>query len=347
MQFGLYAPVPHVTVGAPAIDASVAGAFEPLAKGRTDPAFDLAHEVLLAADRAGFDIALFAERHLGADMEAWLLASAIAAQTTQMKAMVAVHPGLWHPVMVAKMAATLDRLARGRMCINLVTGWNVEEHRMFGGDILLGSEDRYARAEEFIHVLRGVWTQTPFTYKGRIFDIEAAELRLKPATRACPEIFTASRSARGLDMVAQVGDWWFLDYDKEAATTQEVMESLRRSIRIMDEKAARLGRKRLRYALNPFVAFGASREEAIDRARRLLVPAGPNVDMRKLESRIGPAMKAGCVGTPDQVRAQLRTMREMGIEFFLLKFAPSLEAVEEIRRELIAPLRENPAQSDE
>jgi FMNH2-dependent dimethyl sulfone monooxygenase len=338
MQFGLYAPVPHVTVGAPAIDASVAGAFAPLPEHVSDPAYELSHDVLLAADAAGFDIILFAERHLGADMEAWLLASAIAAQTQRIKSMVAVHPGLWHPVMVAKMAATLDRIAKGRMCINLVTGWNVEEHRMFGGDVLLGSEDRYRRAEEFVHVLRGMWRETPFSYKGHIFDIEAAELRLKPATAEGPEIFTASRSARGLDMVAQVGDWWFLDYDKEASSTEEVMESLRRSIAIMDEKAAHLGRK-VRYALNPFVAFGPSREEAIANARRLLVPGGPDVDLRKLEQRIGPAMKTGCVGTPDQVRAQVRVMADMGIEFLLLKFVPTVEAVNEIRRELIAPLR--------
>lgn len=337
MQFGLYAPVPHVTVGSPEIDASVRGAFAPLPAGASDPAYDLAHDVLLAADRAGFDIALFAERHLGADMEAWLLAAAISAQTTRLKAMVAVHPGLWHPMMVAKMASTLDRIARGRMCVNLVTGWNVEEHRMFGGDVMLGSEDRYLRAEEFVRALRGLWRETPFTQKGQAFDIEAADLRLRPATAPGPEIFTASRSPRGLDMVAAVGDWWFLDYDKEATTTAQVMDSLRASIRAMDERAARLGRK-VRYALNPFVAFGSSREEAAARARDLLV-RGADADMRKIESRIGPAMKTGCVGTADEVRAQVRAFSEMGIEFLLLKFVPSVTAVEEIRRELIEPLR--------
>jgi hypothetical protein len=115
MQFGLYAPVPHVTVGSPEIDASVRGALSPLPPGVADPAYELTHDVLRAADRVGFDIVLFAERHLGADMEAWLLAAAIAAQTTRIKSMVAVHPGLWHPMMIAKMASTLDRIAKGRM----------------------------------------------------------------------------------------------------------------------------------------------------------------------------------------------------------------------------------------
>ena len=79
MQFGIYAPLPHVTVGSKAIASSVAGALSPLPKGALDPAYELARDVLLEADAAGFDIILFAERHLGADLEAWVLASAISA----------------------------------------------------------------------------------------------------------------------------------------------------------------------------------------------------------------------------------------------------------------------------
>ena len=154
MQFGLYAPVPHVTVGSSAIARSVAGAAAPLPDGALDPAYELARDVLLEADRTGFDIILFAERHLGADLEAWVLGCAISALTTRIRSMVAVHPGLWHPELLAKMASSLDRITRGRMAINLVTGWNVEEHTMFGGDVLPETDDRYVRAEEFVEVLR-------------------------------------------------------------------------------------------------------------------------------------------------------------------------------------------------
>ena len=194
-------------------------------------------------------------------------------------------------------------------------------------------------------MLRGVWTQTPFSYDGAVFKIDRTELLLKPATPAPPEIFTASRSPRGLDMVARSGDWWFLDYDKNAASLEEVTDSLRRAMADMDARAARVGRK-IRYALNPFVAFGDSREAAAQGAVRLLSSTGPNVDMRKIESRIGPAMKTGCVGTPEQVRSQLRLYRDMGIEFFLLKFVPTLEAVEQIRDELIRPLGDDGSGAD-
>lgn len=346
MQFGLYAPVPHVTVGSKAIEQSVAGALKPLPAAAVDPAFTLAKDILCAADRAGFDIILFAERHLGADFEAWILAAAVSSWTARIKSMVAVHPGLWHPTLVAKMAASLDRLTPGRTAINLVTGWNVEEHRMFGGDTLLNNDDRYIRAEEFIDILRGMWRQTPFSYRGAFYQVDGAQLLLKPATPAPPEIFTASRSPRGLDMVAKAGDWWFLDFDKEAETVGDVMDSLQRSIDVMDRKAAGYGRK-VRYAFNPFVAFGDSVEDAKARATRLLVSDGSEAEMRKIMQRLAPAMKAGCIGPPEHVREQLRAYRDMGIELFLFKLVPNLEQIAMMQKEIIEPFRRAAARTPE
>ena len=335
MQFGLYAPLPHVCAGAPKIVASVSGALEPLPDLTIDPAFDLSRDICLAADKAGFDIILFAERHLGADIEAWIHAAAVTAQTDRITAMVAVHPGLWHPVMVAKMAASLDRICKGRMAVNLVTGWNVEEHRMFGGDTLHGTEERYLRAEEFVDVLRGVWSSLPYSKNGAIFEIEGVELRLRPASRQTPEIFTASRSSRGLDMVAKVGDWWFVDFDRDASCLEEVEESIRLSIADVCTRAEKLGRK-VRFALNPYVAFGQSREVAMEQSLSV-ANSRPDRYIRTLQHSVGP-MKTGCIGSPDQVRSQLRNYEALGIELFLLKFPPTLEAVEEIREEIIAPL---------
>jgi dimethylsulfone monooxygenase len=342
MLFGLYAPVPRVTVGSKEISRSVRGALGPLPDGEVDPAFTLAKDVLCAADAAGFDLCLYAERHLGADFEAWMLAAAISSWTRNIRAMPAVHPGLWHPTLIAKMASCLDRLTAGRMAINLVTGWNEVEARMYGGDILLHEDDRYIRAEEFVTVLRGMWRETPFSFNGRFYQVNASQLLLKPATSPVPEIFTASRSPRGLEMVARYADWWFLDYDKSAADLAGVEDSLRRAIEGMNQRAAKYGRK-VRYAFNPFIAFGPSDEAALEQAKRLLTPEEPDADVRKMMSRVGPAMKSGCIGRPQRVREQLLRYRDMGIELFLLKFVPMVEEVHAIRDEIIAPLRQSEA----
>jgi FMNH2-dependent dimethyl sulfone monooxygenase len=325
-------------VGSKEISRSVRGARDPLPAGEVDPAFTLARDVLCAADKAGFDLVLYAERHLGADFEAWILAAAVSSWTDNLRAMPAVHPGLWHPTLIAKMAACLDRLTAGRSAINLVTGWNEVEARMYGGDILLHEDDRYIRAEEFLQVMRGMWTQTPFSFEGRFYQVKESQLLIKPATVPPPEIFTASRSPRGLEMVAKYADWWFLDYDKSAADTAGVEESLRRAIDGMRERSAKHGRK-VRFAFNPFVAFGDSDEAALENAKKLLTPDEPDADVRKMMQRVGPAMKSGCIGRPQKVREQLLKYADMGIELFLLKFVPTVDAVHEIRDELIEPLR--------
>jgi alkanesulfonate monooxygenase SsuD/methylene tetrahydromethanopterin reductase-like flavin-dependent oxidoreductase (luciferase family) len=54
---------------------------------------------------------------------------------------------------------------------------------------------------------------------------------------------------------------------------------------------------------------------------------------------VAPAMKAGCVGPPEQVREQLLAYRDMGIELFLFKLAPSEEQIAAIKEEIILPLR--------
>ncbi len=207
---------------------------------------------------------------------------------------------------------------------------------MYGGDILLHEHDRYVRAEEFVTVLRGMWNETPFSFDGRFYQVQESQLLLKPAS--APEIFTASRSERGLEMVAKYADWWFLDYDKNATDLAGVEASLRRAMDDMDRRAAKHGRK-VRFAFNPFVAFGATDDAALEHAKKLLTPDEPDADVRKMMSRVGPAMKSGCIGRPQKVRDQLMKYTDMGIELFLLKFVPTVEAVHEIRDEIIAPLR--------
>ena len=105
-----------------------------------------------------------------------------------------------------------------------------------------------------------------------------------------------------------------------------------------NDRAARYGRK-VRYAFNPFIGFGDSDEDAIARTKRLLTPDEPDADMRKMMSRVGPAMKSGCIGRPEKVREQLMKYVDMGIELFLLKFVPTIEEVRVIREEIIEPLR--------
>ena len=92
MKFGLYAPIPMATVGSAETARAIAESLDPLPAGERDAQFRLCEDVLLKADAEGFDLVLFAERHLGHDLSAWVLASALGARFERIRSLVAVHP---------------------------------------------------------------------------------------------------------------------------------------------------------------------------------------------------------------------------------------------------------------
>ena len=341
MQFGIYAPIPMATVGSAEAAQAAAEALAPLPPGRVDAQFDHSLALLQAADDAGFDLVLFAERHLGNDISAWLLASAVASRLSRIRALVAVHPGLWDPVMVGKLAASLDRMCRGRMALNIVNGWFDEEFRMFGGTVLKG-EERYRRTIEFIDILRGLWANEKFSYEGQFYKLDNGQLLLKPASPSPPEIYSVSRSDRGRDFIAEQCDWWFVDMPKTAETTDDTVRGIEDAIADMDRRTRRTGRK-VRYAFNPFVALGANQEEALNATIKQIFTYDPNPDARKIETQMLPATKAGMIGSPEAVQKQLRRFESLGIELVLCKMVSTVENVQRIAEDLIAPMRGNPS----
>ncbi len=338
MQFGLYGTNAHVTVGAPEIANAIVEAQGPLPDGRQDLQFEFGLDVMLAAEKAGFDIILFAERHLGPDLMTWVVAGAIGSRLERMRSMVAVHPGLWHPTLIAKLAVTLDRVCKGGMAINLVTGASEAEFQMFGGTAMLNTDGRYVRATEFVKTIQGMWTHDKFTLEGEYYQVRDAELRLRPRHATPPEMFTAASSERGREMVAEVGDWWFLPYDRDIRTTDELLRELEKSIADMTARMNRLGRK-VRFGFNPFVGFGKDSASAVEETIARIIKYERNPDTEKIRRSMLPATLGGCMGTPVEIRRQIGRFRDMGIELILFKMATSVDEVRRIGAEVIAPYR--------
>src|SRR5262249_10021817 len=152
---------------------------------------------------------------------------------------------------------------------------------------LLQGEDRYRRTTEFIDILRGVWTQPTFSYAGQFYNVDNAQLLLKPATPTPPEIYSVSRSDRGRDFIAQHCDWWFVDFPKTAGTTDQVLRAVEASVADLNRRTQALGRK-VRYGLTPFIALGPSQEAALETVIQQIFAYDPDPDTRKIESRMLP-----------------------------------------------------------
>ncbi len=117
MKLGVWAPLPH-TIGREAeIDLALEELGQPGRGLPVDRSYAFVRDVVKRAETIGFDITLVAERLIARDLEAWVVASALAVETSRIEIMTAVHPGIFPPQLVAKMASSLDRLSGGRACL--------------------------------------------------------------------------------------------------------------------------------------------------------------------------------------------------------------------------------------
>src|ERR1700757_2923042 len=129
---------------------------------RTD--WSIAANIRLAqtAERVGFDYTLLPARFTSLECgdgqnDALATSAYLAAATERLKIIGAFHTAYWHPAMIAKSASTIDVASGGRYALNILSGWLKDEDRQFNRP-WLGGEERYRQSEEFIQILRGLWT---------------------------------------------------------------------------------------------------------------------------------------------------------------------------------------------
>lgn len=83
---------------------------------------------------------------------------------------------------MSKLQATLDVVSEGRTAINIVSGWFKGEFTGYGEPWLEYAE-RYRRSEEFIRIMKGMWTEEEFTFYGDFYHLDGAPMLPKPLHR--------------------------------------------------------------------------------------------------------------------------------------------------------------------
>ncbi len=334
MRYGIWTPLPHTIRP----EVRMSQAIEIL-KGaesdqRTDPSFDFAVDVLRRAENFGFDVTLIAARQLGPDLEAWTTASALSAYTKLMELMVAVHPGIISPGMVAKMGASLDRISGGRASINVVNGWNVDEFNIFGnGAWLTDTNDRYLRMNEYIRILKGLWTEESLEVQGKFYKVERGHLPLKARQRPNPPIYATSSSPDGKETIAKYCDYWFVPDRADYRLFDETIAHIKHEIADMEERVKRYGRN-MRYGKSAHVICASTLEEAHAQADAFV--AYGNIARYNKSAMV--ALNAGLVGTPDILAERIRTYEKTGVDLLMLHFHPMIEGMERFVAEVLPRL---------
>jgi probable F420-dependent oxidoreductase len=157
------------------------------------------------------------------------------------------------PVLLAKQAATVDVLSGGRLDLGLGLGWSDEEYAASGASKLRQGR----RAQEFIAVVRTLWTESTVAHDGEFYRIPASKADPKPVQKGGPPIILGGTAPTALARAGRLADGWVSSSRADLARIGE-------SIAIVKSAAAEAGRdaEALRYVCRGVVKVRATGERA-------------------------------------------------------------------------------------
>ena len=332
-----------------------------------EASWDYVKRLARRSEEIGYDLTLIAELLLNdikgiaaPSLDAWSTAAALAAVTEKLELMVAVRPSFHPPAILAKQAANIDRIANGRLALNVVSAWWKDEARRYGASFD-EHDDRYARTSEWLDVVDGAWREPTFDYAGRYYRAEELVLEPKPVSTAArharprPTIYAGGESEAAKTLIARKCDAYVMHGDPPERVAPKVADLRRRR-----EEASETLRRETGAEL-PTLSFGVAayaivRENEGEAQRELaritnVTPGSPGyanyqdwVSNTKLEQRVSledysvsnRGLRAGLVGTPEQVAERVRAFADAGVDLLLLQCSPQLEEMERFADEVIA-----------
>jgi alkanesulfonate monooxygenase len=301
-------------------------------------------QIARAAEDVGFEAALTPTGAWCDD--AWLSTAMLSQVSERLRFLVALRPGLTSPFLAAQMAGTFQNLTGGRLLLNVVTGGESHEQRMYGD--FEDKDARYARCDEFLTVVRALWRGETVDFAGKHLRVEGAKLGQVPDP--VPAIYFGGSSAAAGEVAARHADVYL--------TWGEPPDACREKIEWVRKLAAEEGRE-IRFGLRMHTISRDTSAEAWAEADRLL--AGMPTEaitrvqdgLRRSESEgqrrmlalnggskddleIHPNVWAGIglvrggagtafVGSHEEVADRIEEYADLGVEEFVLSGYPHLE----------------------
>ncbi|MQY31211.1 dimethylsulfone monooxygenase SfnG [Nocardia aurantia] len=329
---------------------------------RTDWSYEYNRKLAVLAENNGFEYALSQVRYMASygaayQQESTSFSLALLLATERLKVIAAVHPGLWHPAVLAKLIATADHLSGGRAAVNVVSGWFKGEFTALG-EPWLEHDERYRRSEEFIRVLRKSWTEDEAQFAGDFYRLRGYDLKPKPVAvegRPHPEIFQGGNSTAARAMAGRVSDWYFSNGKDFDGITEQITE--------VRASAAEHGRS-VRFGLNGFLIARDTEAEARETLREIVAQADPEAvegfrgavaqaggstsDKRGMWAdstfedlvQYNDGFRSKLIGTPEQIAHRIVEYKKRGVNLLLLGFLHYHEEVEYFGKHVLPIVRQ-------
>jgi alkanesulfonate monooxygenase SsuD/methylene tetrahydromethanopterin reductase-like flavin-dependent oxidoreductase (luciferase family) len=210
---------------------------------------------------------------------------------------------------LAKSVVTADQVSGGRVELGLGAGWYEEEHAAYGFVPFLSPRERYDVLEEQLQIVRGQWSESPFSFSGSHYELRDLDAQPKPVQQPGPPIIMGGNAGpRAARLAAAYAD----EYNTVYATLDECRERRERIVRACQEA----GRDPIPFSLMTGLITGADRAGVVHYASRLSTWRGKDGDGEALLAETPPSW---LVGTPDEVVEQLRALEQAGVERVMLQ----------------------------
>jgi len=322
--------------------------------------WDYVSRLAKRSEEIGYDLTLIAELLLNdikgiaaPSLDAWSTAAALAAVTERLELMVAVRPSFHPPAILAKQAANIDRISNGRLALNVVSAWWKDEARRFGA-AFDEHDDRYARTTEWLDVIDGAWSKPSFSYRGRFYQHDDIVLEPKPVVRPDrprPVIYAGGESEAAKTMIARQCDAYVMHGDPPERIAAKIADMRERRERASEELGVDL--PPMQFGVAAYAIVRDARHEIDAELERITnVSAGSPgygnyrdwIANTKLEQQVSlqdysvsnRGLRAGLVGTPEQVAERTAQFAEAGVDLLLLQCSPQLEEMERFAGEVIS-----------
>jgi alkanesulfonate monooxygenase len=327
--------------------------------GGTERAPDIGYigQIARSAEQLGFAGALTPTSSWCED--AWVMTAGLTQVTQRFRFLVALRPGFISPTLAAHMAATYQRISRGRLLLNIVTGGDDAEQRRFGDH--LDKAARYRRAAEYLQIFRALWQGRTVDFAGDYYDIRGAQIVPAPVW---PDIYLGGSSPQALNVAARHADV-YLTWGEPPGAVAEKLDQVRQRARdagrdlrfgirlhVIARDTSAEAWAQAQWLLDGLDPGAIERAQAIQRAsgsegqRRMAALHGGRTD----ELEVSPNLWAGVglvrggagtalVGSHEEVADRIAEYHHLGIDEFILSGYPHLEEVYRVGEGVLPVLR--------
>jgi F420-dependent oxidoreductase-like protein len=243
-------------------------------------------------------------------LEGWTVISILAGITTKIKLGTLVTGVIYrYPSVLAKVAATLDVLSKGRLFMGIGAAWNEQESLAYGISFP-SNRERMLRLEEAIQIIRKMWTQEPFaSFNGKYYQIRNAYCNPKPIQKPSPPILVGGSGERKtLKIVAKYAD---------ACNLFGSAETVRKKLDILKEHCKSVGRDYdsiLKTKLGAIIIDGNNKEIAKNKVQETF----RGIPEEQIKEFV-------IYGTPEDISRQIEELEEVGIQYLIVDLEPYRE----------------------